>query len=145
MAKTLDIEIKEDITELLSLLHKQHTILKRSRIKALVLIKQGKVTYSKDLSKKLKYDRRTIYNWLKLYEKKGIEGLISVKSGGNNTPLILDKTKRAIIDKLNDPDTSPINYVDLLKWVQENHQENISYGALYKFCKTHNNYIDGDL
>lgn len=60
MAKQIDIEIRESLEELKTQLAKQPTILRRSRVKALLLIKAGKVVYTRDLAKRLKYERRTI-------------------------------------------------------------------------------------
>lgn len=137
MAKRIDIQIKESESDLLKLQNKQSTILKKSRVKALLLIKQGKVTYTRDLSQKLKYERRTIYNWLKIYKTKGLEGLVIVNSGGNNTRLINEITKSALSEKLADPNTTITSYVELLEWVQSNYQPNITYATLYKHCRVH--------
>lgn len=137
MAKQIDIEVKESESDLLKLQNQQPTILKRSRIKALLLIKQRKVTYTRDLSQKLKYERRTIYNWLKIYREDGLSGLVTVNSGGNNTRLIDQTTKSALAKKLAEPDTTITSYVELLEWVQSNYQPSITYSTLYKHCKVH--------
>jgi len=137
MAKRIDIQIKESESDLIKLQNRQSTILKKSRIKALLLIKQGRVIYTRDLSQKLKYDRRTIYNWLKTYKSKGLEGLVVVNSGGNNTRLISDVTKSVLSKKLADPNTTITSYVELLEWVQANYQTDITYSTLYKHCRVH--------
>lgn len=54
MAKRIDIQIKESESDLIKLQNRQSTILKKSRIKVLLLIKQGKVIYTRDLFQKLK-------------------------------------------------------------------------------------------
>ena len=137
MAKRIDIQIKESELGLLKLQNKQSTILKKSRVKALLLIKQGKVMYTRDLSQKLKYERKTIYNWLKTYKIKGLEGLVTVNSGGNNTRLINEITKSALSKKLADPNITITSYVELLEWVQSNYQPKITYATLYKHCRVH--------
>jgi hypothetical protein len=45
MVKHINLTVSESIKELKSSLAKQPTILKRSRVKALLLIKEGKVVY----------------------------------------------------------------------------------------------------
>ena len=72
MAKTIDITINESEEHLQYLLRKQDKLLQQSRVKALLLVKQGKVNYTYELSNKLKRGRKTIYNWLLMYKEKGI-------------------------------------------------------------------------
>ena len=135
MAKQIHIHIKESEAALKRLLNRQATLLKRSRIKALLLIKQGKVRYTRDISKKLKYDRRTIYNWLKTYDSKGVEGLIQVRSGGNNTPVLSPQVKLGLQEKLSQPDTQITSYVELLEWVNQTYGQQLHYKTLYRHCR----------
>ena len=137
MAKTIDIEVIESEQQLKSLLYKQSSILKRSRIKALLLIKQGEVRYSRDLAKKLKYERRTIYNWLKTYKESGMSGLLKVDRGGNNTPVIPQQIKDIIAQQLNKADTSITGYKELMHWLKHTHNYSIKYTTLYSYCTIH--------
>lgn len=137
MAKHINLTVSESIKELKSSLAKQPTILKRSRVKALLLIKEGKVVYTRDISKKLKYDRRTVYNWLKTYESQGLVGLIKVTSGGNNTPVLSSEIKHGIKEKLSQPDTNITSYVELLDWVRSTYGEEVKYKTLYTHCRNH--------
>ena len=79
MAKQIEIEIQESESELRSLLNKQTKLLQYQRAKTLLLIKQGKVTYTYELANKLKRERKTIYNWLKLYKTQGITSYLHIK------------------------------------------------------------------
>jgi len=118
MAKQINLKISESVKELKSYLSKQPTILRRSRVKALLLIKEGSVVYTRDISKKLKYDRRTVYNWIKIYESQGLSGLIKVNSGGNNSPVLSPEVKAGIKEKLSQHYTNIISYVELLDWIR---------------------------
>lgn len=137
MAKTIDIEVSESEQALKGLLYKQSSMLKHSRVKALLLIKQGKVRYSRDLAKKLKYERRTIYNWLKTYKASGISGLLKVDRGGNNTPVIPQGIKAIIAQQLNKSDTTITGYKELMHWLEHAHNYSIKYTTLYSYCRTH--------
>jgi len=135
MAKQIDTEIRESLEELKTHLAKQPTILRRSRVKALLLIKAGKVVYTRDLAKKLKYERRTIYNWLKTYQGEGLSGLLRVNSGGNNPSVLSVAVKQGVKEKLSQADTDITSYVELLYWIQCTYQEDINYNTLYAYCR----------
>lgn len=137
MAKQINLKVSESIKELKVYLSKQPTILKRSRLKSLLLIKEGKVVYTRDISKKLKYDRRTVYNWIKTYETKGLSGLITVNSGGNNTAVLSTQVKEGIQEKLSQADTNITSYVELLDWVNSTYGEDVKYKTLYTHCRNH--------
>jgi len=53
MAKQIRIDIQESEYDLKSLLSKQSKLLQYQRVKALLLIKQGRVSYTYELAKKL--------------------------------------------------------------------------------------------
>ncbi|MEP1488970.1 MAG: helix-turn-helix domain-containing protein [Algibacter sp.] len=55
----------------------------RGRIKALLLLKQGKVHYQSQLATRLGFTEKTIREWLKLYQSEGLSSLLTVRVGGN--------------------------------------------------------------
>jgi transposase len=107
----------------------------------LLLIRQRKVVYTKDLVPRLKHCRKTIYNWIKLYRAGGLESLLCSTKGGNNAPLIEQRTKVALAEKLSDPSTQITSYTELLHWVQQHYQSNINYATLYKHCRVHHHSV----
>ena len=135
MAKTIDITIKESEEHLMYLLRKQDKLLQQGRVKALLLIKQGKVRYTYELSKKLKYGRKTIYNWLQMYQEKGIDVYLRVASRGKRGEKLSIEEKRAIAAKLNDPGTEITSYVELTHWTNQQFEKEIPYHVIYKFCR----------
>ena len=64
MPKKIDIQVQESEDELRKLMPKQKNSSNKNKVKMLLLLKQGKVTYSRDLITRLKFCRRTIYDWL---------------------------------------------------------------------------------
>lgn len=141
MAKQISIDIAESLLQLKKLLPKEQSITNRSRIKMLILIKDKEAIYTKDLVPRLKHCRKTIYNCLKLYRDGGLESLLSSNRGGNNTPLIEQRTKQALAAKLSDPSTQITSYTELLDWVQQHYQSNIKYATLYKHCRVHHQSV----
>jgi len=137
MAKTIDIEVLESDQDLKSLLYKQSSMHKRSRVKALLLIKQVKVRYTRDLAQKLKYERRTIYNWLKTYKESGMSGLLKVDRGGNNTLVIPQSVKDILAEELNKSDTTITGYKELMHWLEHTDNHSINYTTLYSYCRSH--------
>ena len=137
MAKTIDITIQESEEHLKYLLRKQVKLLQQGRVKALLLIKQDKVNYTYQLADKLKRGRRTIYDWLKSYEEKGIEGYLTVSSRGKRKEKLTENEKQAIALKLQDPTTDITSYVELLHWVNQQFEKDIPYHVVYNYCRVH--------
>jgi len=141
MPKKNDIQVQESEDELKKLMPKQKSNSNKNKVKMLLLLKQGKVTYSRDLIPRLKVCRRTIYHWLRSYDEGGLKELLAIRKRGGIPPLITEQTKKAIAAMLADPKTTITSYVELLAWVHKNHQSNISYQVLYNHCRKHHNSV----
>lgn len=139
MAKQIDLIIKESESELKALLYSQTKLLPSQRVKALLLIKQGKVHYTYELAKKLKRERKTIYNWLKFYKTEGIDAYLKIKSRGSRRDKIPAAIKEGISKKLSDISTTITSYVELLDWVEKNYGLVLKYQTLYSHCRTYHN------
>lgn len=137
MAKTIGIIIKESEEHLKYLLRKQDKLLQQSRVKALLLIKQDKVKYTYQLADKLKCGRRTIYDWLKSYQERGIEEYLTVSSRGKRKEKLAPDEKLAIELKLEDPTTDITSYVELRHWVNQQFEKDIPYHVIYNYCRVH--------
>lgn len=136
MPKIIDVEITESESELLYLLRKQTKILQHSRVKTLLFIKQGKVKYTSEIATKLNRSRKSIYNWLQLYQNEGIQAYLEVASRGSRKEQLNDYTKECLATKLENPYTDITSYVELLQWAEQNCQEKIPYHALYHYCRS---------
>ncbi len=136
MAKTIDITIKESEEHQMYLLRKQDKLLQQGRVKALLLIKQGKVRYTYELSKKLKRERKTFYNWLQMYQEKGIEGYLTVSSSGKRKDKLSNNEKQFIARKLQDAPTDITSYVELCHWAKSEFGKEIPYHVIYKYCRS---------
>ena len=141
MAKQIELEIRESESELSSLLNGQTKLLQYQRAKALLLIKQGKVAYTYQLARKLKRERKTIYNWLKLYEREGIESYLRIKSRGSGRERIPDEMRQAVSERLSDPLTTITSYVELLDRIEQRFGTVLNYKTRYSHCRKHHDSV----
>jgi hypothetical protein len=140
MAKQIKIEIKEEAKELQYLLKQQQTISRKLKIKLLILLKQQAedFKYPYQLSEKLKYTRKTIAGWIKLYNEGGINRLllgnyVRVKEEQRT---ITKEISNSISELLENTHTTITSYVELQKWIEDNHHK-VQYSALYYHCRKH--------
>ncbi|MDX1284854.1 MAG: helix-turn-helix domain-containing protein [Draconibacterium sp.] len=135
MAKTIDITVVESEQELRYLLRIQNRPRQQSRVKALLMIKQGKVRYPAEIAQKLRFSRRAVYDWLKSYKEGGIEGYLAVSSRGKRDEKLTNDEKETIADKLKDTSTDITSYVELTHWASQQFGREIPYHVIYKFCR----------
>ena len=141
MAKQIKIEIKEELKELHYLLKQQQTISRKVKIKLLILLKEqpSDYQYPYQLSEKLNYTRKTIAGWVKLYNEDGINrflmgNYVRVKEEQRT---ITEKISNSISSLLENQQTTITSYVELQKWIYDNHQQKVQYSALYYHCRKH--------
>ena len=134
MPKKIAITIKESKQELRLLLSKTRTDRVRGRIKALLLLKQNKVAYQKQLAQKLGFTEKTLREWLKLYKSEGLNSLLTVRVGGNRASVISKEALEFIEKQLNNPQTTITSYVELQQLVEDTFGECINYKTLNGYC-----------
>lgn len=136
MPKKIDISIKESISDLnKAYLKVSGSRLKQDRIKTLLLVAEKKCHFQSDIAKKLGRTEKTIRDWLKLYSTDGLSGLLTVKSGGNNTKTLSKEVINLIAQKITDANTTITSYVELQLLIEEQTNEKVAYGALYSHCR----------
>ena len=134
MPKKIHLSILESEHDLRLLLTRSTTDRVRGRIKALLLLKQGKVEYQSHLASKLGFTEKTIREWLKLYQSKGLSSLIKVRVGGNRVSTIPKKIIVFIEEQLNNPQTTITSYVELQQLIEDTFGESINYKTLHGYC-----------
>ncbi len=137
MPKKLKIDITESLENLRYLQKNQTTLSRISRIKALILIKEKKAEYIKDLSSQLNYSRQSIRKWLLLYKAGGIKSFLNGNYKRIKHNSINSELQKAIKEKLEDLNTTTTSYVELLDWVVTEQKTNINYSTLYYHCRKH--------
>lgn len=140
MARTIQLKVKESKKELVNILKKQTNQSTISKLQSLILIKDKKVKYSKDLAKSLNYNRHTISIWMQRYKKGGLKELLQLNYVKRTERKLTKDIEKAIEVKLLDAKTVITSYVELLEWVHNKFnktEEEISYSTLYYHCRTH--------
>lgn len=134
MPKKINISVLESEKELVLLLRKTTTDRVRGRLKALLLLKQGKVQYQSQLAMKLGFTEKTIREWLKLYESEGLSSLIKVRVGGNRESVLSKQVLTFIEEQLTNPQTTITSYVELQQLIEETFGEFVNYKTLNGYC-----------
>lgn len=135
MPKKIQITVKEELSELKSLLRNSKSDRQRGRLKCLILLKQGKFCYQSKLASKLGFTEKTVRDWLKSYSTNGLNDFIAIKVGGNNTRHLSDECITYIADKLLDSNTTVTSYIELQALIEQELGEQVNYGALYAHCR----------
>ena len=139
MAKQINIEVKESLEHLRYLKSKQKTEARINKIKSLILIINKEVIYTKDIAKRINYSRQTVSTWIKLYRQGGIDKLLSGNYAKRLERKLSKEVEEAITKKLTDTRTTITSYVELLDWVQNEFDSEITYSTLYYHCRKHQN------
>ena len=121
------------------LLNKTTTDRIQGRLKALILIKSGKVDYQLQLASKLGFTEKTIREWLKLYQHSGLSSLIKLNVGGNRKLSFGQSTKDFIADNLSNPQTTITSYTELQQLILDKYGEKVNYKTLHGYCTRHFN------
>lgn len=135
MPKKIDITILESEKELISLLNKTRTDRLRGRLKALLLLKRGKVNYQSELASKLGFTEKTIREWLKRYNSKGLDDFMEIRVGGNRDSILSEEIINFIKDHLHNEQTTITSYVELQQLIYDQFGQDINYKTLYGYCK----------
>jgi transposase len=138
MAKAKNIVVKETLPELKQLLKEQHKQTMRNRIIMLQQIKQSEVPLSKnELAILVGVNHNSIQKWRRLYESKGIKGLLEQTRGGKRREVITPLAHAAIEKRLKSPSDAFISFEELRKWVDEHFIPGIKYVTLNAYVKKH--------
>jgi transposase len=138
MAKAKNIVVKEPLHELKQLLKEQHKQTMRNRIIMLQQIKQSGVPLSKnELAILVGVNHNSIQKWRRLYESKGIKGLLEQTRGGKRREVITPLAHAAIEKRLKSPSDAFISFEELRKWVDEHFIPGIKYVTLNAYVKKH--------
>jgi len=134
MPKKISVLVLESEKELQLLLNKSTTDRVRGRLKALLLLKKGTISYQSELAAKLGFNEKTIRDWLKHYEKEGLSNFLKIRVGGNRKSVLTQEIILFLEEQLNNPQTTITSYVELQQLICETFKEDINYKTLYNYC-----------
>ena len=98
--------ILESAEELKTLLSKSRSKRVSERVHALYLIQSNQVRTRQEISSLLGRHRRTVGNWLALYEQEGLSGLLTLRTRPNNPLSLDDRELRQLRERLSHPEAS---------------------------------------
>ncbi len=136
MPAVKQIVIKESIKELKAL-SKNASASVSKRLAFLIALKQNNASSvsKRVLSIALGINANSVTNWKKLYEKKGIAGILNDNRGGFKPSLVTPNEHKAIADKLTDPKNGLRGYKELLEWVKSELSKDMKYITLVKYTE----------
>ena len=133
MKMRLIIPIKQSQQELELLYKRTRKSKARKKIKGLLLMKKQTYPTRKQLAKHLSIDVKTLYTWIKAYQKEGLDSFIKSTSGGCHNYKIPKEVRDSLEIKLNDSKAPLQGYTHAVEWVRANHNVEINYHTLRSF------------
>ncbi|MDG2177303.1 MAG: helix-turn-helix domain-containing protein [Algibacter sp.] len=137
MGMTSNLKIKESISSLEAAFKSSDNFKVRQRIQSLIFLKQGKFQRQADLAEYLGVDRSSLKRWIRQYKDTGLDGLTTLKSGGNYKGVISEVLHKALAKKMNDSQDPLLGYWHAVSWVKEHFGEDIHYQTLRSYLIRH--------
>jgi transposase len=136
MPAVKQIQIKESLKEL-KMLFKNASGGSAKRLSFLIALKQNKLpsVSKRAMSEFLGIDPNSVTNWKRLYQQKGISGILSDGRIGFKPSVVSPEEHKAIEKKLNDPDNEIRGYNELLDWVKTTLSKDMKYITLVKYTE----------
>jgi transposase len=130
------IQVKESVKELKAM-QRGVSVSIYKRLSFLIALKQNKIdsVSKRVLSASLGIDANSVTNWKRIYEQKGITGLLKDNRGGFKPSVITNEEHKAIEQKLKDPKNGIRGYNELLEWVKTTLSKDIKYITLLKYTE----------
>lgn len=131
MPKQSNLIVKEEVSELSSLLRQQSNPKNVIRIQSLIYIKTAHFTTRIELASFLGYSVRSMEVWLKDYKANGITAmLIPVKEKQQRTRKVGKEIHKGLEKRLNNPKKGFLSYVSAQHWVEKTYGVSINYNTL---------------
>lgn len=131
MPKQSNLRVKEEFSELSSLLRQQANPKNVIRIQSLIYIKTQHFTTRSELASFLGYSVRSMEIWLKDYKANGIKAmLIPIKKKQKRTRKVGKEIHKGLEERLNNQKVGFLSYVSAQNWVEETYGVSINYNTL---------------
>jgi transposase len=133
MGKVFEMRIKESFLELKSAQRKEKNQKKKLRILSLILTKEEKFLRRLDLANFLGVNITTLNKWTDKYRESGLEGILSMNSGGKRRETVPASIHKEIKDKLNDSSAPLQGYNDAVLWIKQEFGYELKYHTVRAF------------
>jgi transposase len=124
--------ILESQEELEALLKANRDVQVQRRVHLLLLIRTGAVKTRVQAARHFRVHRNSIRNWLKIYEKEGIEQLLRIEQGAPpaEQKTLPDNVYQALKARLGE-NGFPDGYIQAQRWLEEAFGLNVSYKTVH--------------
>lgn len=129
--------VKESLSELKKLQHKQRNIKSEKRILCLILIKQKKFKTQSELADYLGVCRQTLVGWLTKYRKSGVSSIVIKPTRNKKSKIITSNIHQGLKKKLEDSNNPLRGYWDAQNWVFTEFGIEIQYHWLRQYLIKH--------
>lgn len=129
-------EIQEPLEELTQRLRSERNGLLKLRLHALVLVASQEVSTREEIARRLALHRTTVCRWLRVYQREGLGGLLSIGEAGapSGTPRLSPAIAEALQQRLNDP-RGFSSYVEVQQWLDDEYGLRIPYSSVYRWVR----------
>jgi transposase len=102
------------------------------RVHLLLLVRTGAVKTRAHAARHLRVHRNSIHNWLKIYEKAGIEGLLRIEQGAppSEQKTLPDEVYQAVQARLAE-NGFPNGYVEVQRWLKQAFELEVPYKTVH--------------
>ena len=126
--------ILESAEELKTLLSKSLSKRVSERVHALYLIQSSQVRTRQEISSLLGRHRRTVGNWLALYEQEGLSGLLTLRTRPNNPLSLDDQELGQLRERLSHP-AGFGSYLEVRDWIAERFRKSLGYSTVHQLVR----------
>lgn len=137
MINTLQIRIKESLSELVKIKRQQSTLAKEKRVQALIRLLKNPSELRSELALHLGVDRKTLRRWIIEYNEGGIDQMLEVRAKHKGSKIITQDMHDGLEKRLKDPRNSFRGYWDAQQWVKAEYGQEIHYHTLRNYLIQH--------
>ena len=120
-------ETLEELQFMLSL-EKRHKIWRR--LQALHIIKSGLAETREKIGQLVNVRGKTVGEWLKIYESKGLGEYLTIHTHSNNLPIITGEILESLKSQLSTSEGFK-GYKDIQKWLKDEFDLDVPYSTVY--------------
>jgi len=137
MPKKAELAIKETESELIGLKGSQSSLGLQKRVLALMRIKQNKDQTRMELANYLGIHIRTLERWVRIYQEKGIQELLSIKPRRVGSKIITAQIHEGLSNRVHDPHNSFLGYWDAQRWIKTEYGVDVKYQRVREYLIKH--------
>lgn len=129
-------EIHEPLDELERRLRAERNAQLKPRLHLLVLIASNRVSTRHEAAQHLALHRNTVCRWLRVYQRKGLAGLLTLGEPGapSGSARLTPAIAEALEQRLNEP-SGFSSYAEVQRWLYEEYDQQIPYSTVHRWVR----------